>query len=75
MKKSTVKAAPAAQQTGVQIADKYRARCPWCLRSYYAMYHALSRLDNHTHICGDCGLREAWLVATARRYRPKDNAY
>ena len=34
------------------------AVCPWCGRSYYGT-PALSRKDNETLICPDCGTREA----------------
>ena len=34
-------------------------KCPLCYRSYQEGFHALSRRDNTTHICPDCGTREA----------------
>ena len=34
-------------------------KCPLCHRSYQEGFHALSRRDNETHICPDCGTREA----------------
>ena len=33
-------------------------KCPKC-GCYYHGYPALSRIDNRTHICPDCGVREA----------------
>ena len=33
-------------------------KCPKC-GCYYHSYPALSRIDNRTHICPDCGVREA----------------
>lgn len=32
--------------------------CPRCSRTYFGP-SALSRVDNETHICPDCGTREA----------------
>ena len=33
-------------------------KCPMC-GQYYSGYPALSRRDNKTEICSDCGVREA----------------
>jgi hypothetical protein len=33
-------------------------QCPMCLK-FYTGFPALSRLDNKTSICNDCGLVEA----------------
>ncbi len=35
-----------------------KARCPRC-GQHYRGFPALSRVDNKTHICSDCGTREA----------------
>ena len=42
------------------MADKARVRgiCPKCGKGYFG-YPALSRTDNTTAICPDCGIREA----------------
>lgn len=41
------------------MEDKPRI-CPSCNKPYFG-YPAISRKDNKTEICGDCGLREALL--------------
>ena len=37
---------------------KQRKVCPICQREYTG-YPAISRVDNKTQICSDCGVREA----------------
>ena len=39
-------------------ARQKRHKCPKCGK-YYAGYPALSRVDNKTEICPECGVREA----------------
>lgn len=39
---------------------KKRHKCPKCSK-YYIGYPALSREDNKTEICPECGIREALL--------------
>lgn len=36
-----------------------KRKCPVC-KKYYTKYPALSRRDNKTYICPDCGVREAF---------------
>lgn len=36
-------------------------KCPMCGSSYEPGEEALSRRDNHTSICSDCGTREAFI--------------
>ena len=57
--------------------------CPHCGKTYYE-YPALSRIDNKTLLCADCGSREALcslgideeeqnkILATMHRYRTKN---
>lgn len=39
-------------------ARQKRRKCPKCGK-YYVGYHALSREDNKTEICSECGVGEA----------------
>lgn len=42
------------------LMKKYgQAICPKCKLSYPKELYALSRKDNYTRICNDCGTREA----------------
>jgi len=43
--------------SGLKVAQK-RCKCPKCSK-YYVGYPALSREDNETEICPECGVREA----------------
>ena len=59
--------------------ERTRAVCPLCGEAYHG-YPALSRADNKTLICPDCGIRQALtsigidkpeqekILATIRRY-------
>ena len=40
------------------------ANCPLCKKNLHKEFYALSRVDNKTHICSDCGTWEA--LATMR---------
>lgn len=41
-----------------RIQTKYE-KCPLCGCSLFGMQYAISRRDNKTHICSDCGQQEA----------------
>ena len=44
------------------MTKKNRKRtCPLCKNTYYS-YPAISRKDNKTEICPDCGIKEALLT-------------
>lgn len=43
--------------SGVKVVQSAR-KCPKCGKKYYD-YPALSREDNKTEICSECGIREA----------------
>lgn len=43
--------------------------CPRCEKNYWYSGHALSRADNETEICGNCGVEEAQ-VDMATRFMP-----
>ena len=42
----------------MKTGEKIRRRCPICGQEYTGV-PALSRTDNKTHICPDCGTRQA----------------
>lgn len=47
-----------AMSTSDRVNDRLRWLCPNCF-NYTTDYPALSRKDNKTNICSDCGTREA----------------
>ena len=47
-----------------KVAQK-RHKCPKCGK-YYVGYPALSREDNKTEICPECGVKEALLILHKR---------
>ena len=42
----------------MKVDDMRISVCPLCGKTYRG-YPALSRTDNQTHICPDCGIRQA----------------
>ena len=44
-------------RSGAKVAQR-RRKCPKCGK-YYVGYPALSRVDNKTEICPECGMEEA----------------
>lgn len=48
--------------------------CPKCGHTYQG-YPALSRVDNRTEICPDCGIREALENACMQDYDTRRNCY
>ena len=46
-------------KTKQELEDAEALRCPRCNQKMYPPRVALSRLDNQTDVCPDCGLDEA----------------
>lgn len=50
------------------MSEKTNETCPLCGKTYSG-YPALSRVDNKTDICSDCGTREAMRPQTVESFR------
>lgn len=48
------------------MLDDVKKVCPRCGKNYWHSDHAISRADNNTEICGNCGVEEAQVDLSTR---------
>lgn len=52
------------------MIDDVKKVCPRCSKTYWYSEHAISRADNSTEVCGNCGVEEAQ-VDMAIKFMPE----